>query len=68
MEGPYCDTSFVQSAETSYVVWQPLTPETIEWARQENKLLFLHIGFGACNCTFFGLVCQRRLLQLVRIT
>ncbi|KAG6055776.1 hypothetical protein E4U17_002740 [Claviceps sp. LM77 group G4] len=49
VEEPYCDTPFVDSAYSSPVEWQPLTPETIEWARQENKLLFLHIGFGACN-------------------
>ncbi|KAG5940654.1 hypothetical protein E4U60_000406 [Claviceps pazoutovae] len=46
---PYCHTCFVDSAMTSPVEWQHLTPETIEWARQENKLLFLHIGYGACN-------------------
>ncbi|KAG6034822.1 hypothetical protein E4U40_003377 [Claviceps sp. LM458 group G5] len=49
IEGPYCHTTFVDSSDSSCVVWQPLTPETIEWARQENKLLFLHIGYGACN-------------------
>ncbi|KAK0387644.1 hypothetical protein NLU13_3889 [Sarocladium strictum] len=40
---------FVASAANSAVAWQPLDNATVERARRENKLLFLHIGYQACH-------------------
>ncbi|KAG6009611.1 hypothetical protein E4U21_001978 [Claviceps maximensis] len=40
---------FVRSGEHSLVNWQILDSDTIELARRENKLLFLHIGYKACH-------------------
>jgi uncharacterized protein YyaL (SSP411 family) len=33
------------------VKWQILDAESVERAKRENKLLFLHIGYKACHCT-----------------
>jgi hypothetical protein len=43
---------FVASAANSAVAWQPLDSVTVERARRENKLLFLHIGYQACHRTY----------------
>ncbi|KAJ6790119.1 hypothetical protein PWT90_05650 [Aphanocladium album] len=40
---------FVHSFEASPVAWQPLNDETVERAKSEGKLLFLHIGYKACH-------------------
>ncbi|OAQ99163.1 hypothetical protein LLEC1_01239 [Akanthomyces lecanii] len=40
---------FVRSFESGPVAWQPLSEETVERAKSEGKLLFLHIGFKACH-------------------
>jgi uncharacterized protein YyaL (SSP411 family) len=34
------------------VAWQLWGDEAIELARQENKLLFVSIGYSACHCKF----------------
>ncbi len=43
---------FVRSFEASPVAWQPLDEETVERAKSEGKLLFLHIGYKACHCQY----------------
>lgn len=43
---------FVRSFEASPVAWQPLNEETVERAKSEGKLLFLHIGYKACHCEY----------------
>ncbi|XWW98318.1 hypothetical protein V2A60_006318 [Cordyceps javanica] len=40
---------FIRSFEGSPVAWQPLNDETVERAKSEGKLLFLHIGYKACH-------------------
>lgn len=40
---------FIASAADSPVAWQILDDATVERARRENKLLFLHIGYQACH-------------------
>ena len=40
---------FINSAADSAVAWQTLDNATVERARRENKLLFLHIGYLACH-------------------
>lgn len=40
---------FIASAADSAVKWQLLDNATVERARRENKLLFLHIGYQACH-------------------
>jgi hypothetical protein len=44
---------FIASAANSAVAWQLLDNATVERARRENKLLFLHIGYLACHRKFF---------------
>lgn len=41
---------FERSFENSPVAWQQLNDETVERAKAEGKLLFLHIGYKACHC------------------
>jgi hypothetical protein len=41
---------FARSAANSLVKWQVLDTDSVERAKRENKLLFLHIGFKACHC------------------
>lgn len=41
---------FVRSFESSLVAWQQLNEESVERAKAEGKLLFLHIGYKACHC------------------
>lgn len=41
---------YVRSHADGRVAWQLLDDESIERARKENKLIFLHIGFKACHC------------------
>lgn len=41
---------FVRSAANALVKWQVLDAETLDRAKQENKLIFLHIGYKACHC------------------
>ncbi|KAG5980600.1 hypothetical protein E4U55_003846 [Claviceps digitariae] len=40
---------FVRSGEHSLVKWQILDSDSIERAKRENKLIFLHIGYKACH-------------------
>lgn len=40
---------FVRSLAASPVAWQPLNDESVERAKSEGKLLFLHIGYKACH-------------------
>ncbi|KAJ0305535.1 hypothetical protein COL516b_005231 [Colletotrichum fioriniae] len=40
---------YVRSHADGRVAWQLLDDESIERARKENKLIFLHIGFKACH-------------------
>lgn len=40
---------FVQGLATSPVAWQPLDDATIERAKKEHKLIFMHIGYKACH-------------------
>jgi len=41
---------FIQSAGSGLVKWQLLDTETIERAKRENKLIFIHVGYNACHC------------------
>jgi hypothetical protein len=41
---------FVKGYGDSLVAWQLLDNESVERARRENKLIFLHIGYRACHC------------------
>jgi hypothetical protein len=43
---------FIKAYEDSLVAWQLLDNESVERARRENKLIFLHIGYRACHCEF----------------
>lgn len=43
---------FVRSFADSPVAWQPLDNATVERAKKEHKLIFLHIGYKACHRTF----------------
>ncbi|UKZ82467.1 hypothetical protein TrVFT333_010256 [Trichoderma virens FT-333] len=40
---------FIKAYEDSLVAWQLLDNESVERARRENKLIFLHIGYRACH-------------------
>lgn len=40
---------FVKGYSDSLVAWQLLDDESVERARRENKLIFLHIGYRACH-------------------
>ena len=40
---------FVRSFTNSPVAWQLLDNATIERAKKEHKLIFLHIGYKACH-------------------
>lgn len=40
---------FVRSFADSPVAWQPLDNVTVERAKKEHKLIFLHIGYKACH-------------------
>ncbi|CAH0039913.1 unnamed protein product [Clonostachys solani] len=40
---------FVKSFVDSPVAWQPLDNASIERARREHKLIFMHIGYLACH-------------------
>lgn len=40
---------FVQSLANTSVAWQPLDDATIERAKREHKLIFMHIGYKACH-------------------
>ncbi|KAF9875089.1 duf255 domain protein [Colletotrichum karsti] len=40
---------YVRSHAEGRVAWQLLDDETVERAKQENKLIYLHIGFKACH-------------------
>ncbi|KAG6019309.1 hypothetical protein E4U41_003289, partial [Claviceps citrina] len=54
-------SSFVRSGKSSLVKWQPLDSDSIERARRENKLIFLHIGYKACH--FCRLMAQESFLN-----
>ena len=41
---------YISSYSNSPVAWQPLDNETIDRAKKEGKLIFLHIGYKACHC------------------
>lgn len=41
---------FARSAVSSPVKWQLLDAESVERAKRENKLIFLHVGYKACHC------------------
>lgn len=41
---------FVRSYAESIVAWQLLDQATIDRAKKEKKLIFLHIGYKACHC------------------
>ena len=43
---------FVKSFANSPVAWQPLDNATVERAKKEHKLIFLHIGYKACHREF----------------
>ncbi|KYK58948.1 hypothetical protein DCS_00075 [Drechmeria coniospora] len=40
---------FVRSAQGSSVKWQLLDDESVERAKRENKLIFIHVGYKACH-------------------
>ncbi|KPM35378.1 hypothetical protein AK830_g11190 [Neonectria ditissima] len=40
---------YVKGQTSGLVSWQLLDDETVERARKENKLIFLHIGYKACH-------------------
>lgn len=40
---------FVQSYANSPVTWQLLDNATVERAKEEHKLIFMHIGYKACH-------------------
>jgi len=42
-------SAFVRSLANSLVAWQPLDDATIERARREHKLIYMHIGYRACH-------------------
>lgn len=43
---------YVKSYANSPVAWQPLDNDAIDRAKNEGKLIFLHIGYKACHCRF----------------
>lgn len=43
-------SSFIRSNAESFVAWQLLDQATVDRAKKENKLIFMHIGFKACHC------------------
>lgn len=55
---PLVSTCFGDTAggvRISSVEWKPLNAASIQKARWENKLLFLHIGYPGCHGTLFSL-------------
>ena len=58
---------FVQSYRDSPVAWQPLNEETIERAKADGKLLFLHIGYKACHCKFLYYFCMANVLGKINM-
>lgn len=42
-------SNFVRSGLHSLVRWQTLDSDSIERAKRENKLIFLHVGYKACH-------------------
>lgn len=48
----FSKSPFVRAAENSLVKWQILDADSVDRAKRENKLLFLHIGYKACHCMF----------------
>ncbi|POR38384.1 Spermatogenesis-associated protein 20 [Tolypocladium paradoxum] len=40
---------FARGAQSSPVKWQLLDCDSVERAKRENKLIFLHVGFKACH-------------------
>lgn len=40
---------FVKSYADSPVAWQALDNATVELAKKEHKLVFIHIGYKACH-------------------
>lgn len=49
---------YVKSHFESSVAWQLLDQATIDRAKKENKLIFLHIGYKACHCESTRLALQ----------
>ncbi|KAL3965083.1 hypothetical protein ACCO45_002087 [Purpureocillium lilacinum] len=49
---------FIQSAGSGLVKWQLLDTETIERAKRENKLIFIHVGYNACH-SFIPVIVDR---------
>ena len=47
---------YVRAHASNPVAWQIWGPDTIEFARKENRLLFLSIGYSACHCKQFHLM------------
>ncbi|KAF5133071.1 Spermatogenesis-associated protein 20 [Metarhizium anisopliae] len=45
----FSKSPFVRAAENSLVKWQILDADSVDRAKRENKLLFLHIGYKACH-------------------
>lgn len=43
-------TPFIRSHGDGLVAWQLLDNESVERAKSENKLIFLHVGYQACHC------------------
>lgn len=43
---------FVKSFASSPVAWQLLDNASVERAKREHKLIFLHIGYLACHRSF----------------
>ncbi len=43
---------YVRSHATNPVAWQMWGNEAISLAREENRLLFVSIGYSACHCKF----------------
>lgn len=41
---------YVRAHSSNPVAWQIWGEEAIDLARQENKLLFVSIGYSACHC------------------
>lgn len=46
---------FIRSFKNSQVLWQELDTDAISRAKEENKLIFLHIGYKACHRTLYPL-------------
>lgn len=41
---------FVRRAQGSLVKWQLLDAASVQRAKRDNKLVFLHVGYRACHC------------------